>query len=516
MPLPMPPDPTAPAMPAPSRIGSILETLAPAIIAALAHKHGGAVASGAVLQRNSQFHAKRDADAQATAKQQEQLHYTRQQAEQARLDHEAQLSQAQKQKAADFKLDAFKQLSAIDDPAQWTAMANSLDESYAQLFGQPSGSLKTGLQFSDAKKLTAGQKKAESALGQLEKRYDKAKLWEMNPTVTFDGQQVKYRALVDMAGLTATTDMPETPTDQPDAPTGAALPPSSPESAAPSMQSRAGVSHGKRVYANFNPKTGKYTDTQGNVLDDFSPAPPAASSGSNAGTGTMDADGVEYAATILRVTGKMPSLGNGGSGMKGAIVSRAAGQAKALGQSPVASIQRQAAYKADGSALTKMRSMASSASAFESKALSQADIVNDLSNKVSRSQIPLLNQAILAGKSELLGDKDTQLLYNAITTFSTEYAKIMEGSTGSASGSSDSARAAASKLISAKLSKGTLSATIELMKREMALTIQGYDAAIDSITERMGGTPPAAPAAPPSSAPSAIPSYQDYLNGRGK
>jgi len=215
-----------------------------------------------------------------------------------------------------------------------------------------------------------------------------------------------------------------------------------------------------------------------------------------AGAATSQAlteDGVEYAATQYRLTGKMPSLGNGAGDVKAKIISQAAAQSKALGQSPAASIQRQAAFQADSKALAKMRTMSSSAEAFENKALQQAEIVRELSTKVPRTQWPLVNQAIIAGKIDLLGDKNAQLLANAITTYTAEYAKIIEGSTGSAGGSSDAARRAAERLLNPTYNKGTIAGSLDLMNREMRLTVQGYDSVIDHITDRMSGVPSATP-----------------------
>ncbi len=111
----------------------------------------------------------------------------------------------------------------------------------------------------------------------------------------------------------------------------------------------------------------------------------------------------------------------------------------------------------------------------------------------------MLNSWLLAGKKEIAGDTDTALLYNAIQTFSTEYAKIMEGSTGSVAGSSQSARKASADLIKATMSPATLPKVIDLLKQEMRLTMNGWDATIGHITERMGGAPL------PSSTPTAAP-----------
>lgn len=229
--------------------------------------------------------------------------------------------------------------------------------------------------------------------------------------------------------------------------------------------------------------------------------------------GGLTDDAVDYAATQYRVTGVMPSLGMGSAEARAAIVNRTAAQAKALNQTAVMAMQKQAAFKSDATALTQMRKMSSAASAFETKAMAQADIVGDLSKKVTRTQWPIINDALLAGKANIAGDTNTQLLYNAIATFTTEYAKIMEGSTGSAAASSDSARKAAERLIKPGLNPATLQSTLDLMKREMRLTLDGYNATIESINERMGGPPPDTKTTTVVQ-PSSTPSYADYLKAK--
>lgn len=217
-----------------------------------------------------------------------------------------------------------------------------------------------------------------------------------------------------------------------------------------------------------------------------------ASNGSGLGGGSLgelSQDGLDYAATQFRVTGVMPALGMGGGANRTKIINTAAEQAKVLKQTPAAAIQKQAAYKADSKALGQMATMGSAAQAYESKANAQVDIINELSPKVPRTNYPLINQAILAGKTEVLGDPNATQLLNAITTFSAEYAKIIEGATGSAAGSSDSARKASAQLVNAAMNPRQLKSVLGLMQREMSLTIQGYDATRAAITERMGGGP---------------------------
>ena len=215
--------------------------------------------------------------------------------------------------------------------------------------------------------------------------------------------------------------------------------------------------------------------------------PPRITVNTGPGTGALTPEGVEYAATQYRVTGVMPPMGMGNSQGRAAIINEAAKQVKALRQTPAMTIQKQAAFKSDAAALNRMRTMSSSAEVFETKALAQADKVVELSAKVGRSKWPIVNSAILAGNVEVAGDPDATLLLNAALTFTAEYAKIIEGSTGSAQGSSDAARRATERLLNPKYNHGTVEKAVDLMKWEMDQTIRGYDAVIGQITERMGG-----------------------------
>jgi hypothetical protein len=220
------------------------------------------------------------------------------------------------------------------------------------------------------------------------------------------------------------------------------------------------------------------------------------------GAPQLTQDAIEDTATRYRIlgTGAIPTRIEGPERVR--VMNEAAKQQRALGQSAAQGIQKMAANKADAASLTKMQSMADAASASEAKALAQADLVGQLSSKVNRSQSPLWNDWLLSGKKKVLGDQDTTLLFNALDTFTSEYAKIINGSTGSVAGASDSATRKAEGLVSAALNKGTLQATIDQMKWEMGQTIKGYGATIEHINDRLqtgaGGAP--APTAAPAPA----------------
>lgn len=259
------------------------------------------------------------------------------------------------------------------------------------------------------------------------------------------------------------------------------------EAAPPSLQSVNRSVGGKPTTLNFNPKTGAYTDQSGQSVSGVAPIPPASSASAGGG---LDPDAIDYTAAAYRILGTkaIPTRIEGADRVK--IMNAAAKQSKALGQSPAAVLQKQAAFKADGAALTKMTTASAAAESFENKALAQADIIDQLSAQVPRSQYPIINKAIIGGNIKLIGDSKTQQLANAVQTFAAEYAKIIEGSTGSSAGSSDASRRAADRLINTAMNKGTMADVVQLMRREMRLTIHGYGATIEHINERLGGAKP--------------------------
>jgi hypothetical protein len=200
----------------------------------------------------------------------------------------------------------------------------------------------------------------------------------------------------------------------------------------------------------------------------------------------MSEDGIDYAATVYRMTNTMPPLGMGPEAARARrqIINRAAAQSKAMGRTPAATVQKAAAFKADSGALTQMRKMSSAAEAFEYKALEQIKIIEELSPKTWRSSRPILNEAINRWNAEWIGDPQIRLLANAVLTFTSEYSKIINGATGSAAGATDSARHEAAELLSQNFNEDQLRGALALMKREMQLTMQGYEVTIGHIEQR--------------------------------
>jgi hypothetical protein len=227
----------------------------------------------------------------------------------------------------------------------------------------------------------------------------------------------------------------------------------------------------------------------------------------------MTPESLDIAAADYRLNGKLPNRFDENDRKR--IMNEAGAQAKLLGQGGAAVIQRQFGEKADAASLKKVTTARDFATAFENKALAQIPMIEELSKRVPRTQFPFINKALVEGQAEILGSSDAKQLYNAISTFTNEYAKIIEGATGSAAGSSEGARKASNRLVEAAMSKGTMTDVLRLMQREMRATNAGFDAVIANITERMGGAPaPAATPAPAAAPPPPLTPGLRWLEGR--
>lgn len=281
-------------------------------------------------------------------------------------------------------------------------------------------------------------------------------------------------------------------------------PPEAPKPTTGNRQLKEVVINGRRTFVNYDPATGQMSDLQtGQPVTNARPIEPQTAGGNGptpGAPGALDPDGLAYAATVYRLTGQMPSLGMGKNPDRARIINLAASQAKVLKQTPAMAVQRQFLLKGDAQSLNRITLLASTAEAAESKAAGQIDIIRELSGKVKRTQYPILNRAILSGQTSIAGDPDATALMNAISTFAQEYGKIIEGSTGSVAGSSDASRSAAGRLVNAAMNPQQLARVLDLMQREMDLTIQGYGVTKAEIARRMGESPaPSAAPAPGSS-----------------
>lgn len=203
--------------------------------------------------------------------------------------------------------------------------------------------------------------------------------------------------------------------------------------------------------------------------------------------GKLDEDTVQDAATQYNLTGKIPPLGRGDNAMavRAQILNTAAKQLKDAGQSEQGAIVNQAALKASQQAYAAVKKSKEMVGTYEKTAVANMQLVRDMSSKVSRGGSPILNKWILAGRKAVEGDPDVAKFDAALTTFSEEYAKVMTGSTGSAS-ATDSARSTAHEMINRAQTPEQLNGVLDTMTKEMNNRMESYDNQLYDLQQSMG------------------------------
>ena len=202
----------------------------------------------------------------------------------------------------------------------------------------------------------------------------------------------------------------------------------------------------------------------------------------------MDQEAIDYAATIYRDKGTMPSFGNSRYAVadRKRIINRAAEMAKEAGTGAGGDILKQAGIKADAASLAKTVTYRNQVESFEETAQNSAKLIRELAPKgLGPSGIPAFDSWLQAGR-KAVGNADVVKFGNAIDTFTSEYAKIMSGATGAA-GSTDSARAKAEGLINKAQNAGQLYGALDVMQREMNIRRQSLIDQEAAIRKEIGG-----------------------------
>jgi len=185
-------------------------------------------------------------------------------------------------------------------------------------------------------------------------------------------------------------------------------------------------------------------------------------------------EAIANAAARYNIDGTLPPMGMGKTGSMGrsAILNKAAELARGVSgeDQRVAQIDNKAA----SGALTKLVAQQTMISAFEKNAVKNADMALELSAKVDRTGVPILNTWIQAGQKSVTGNPEVAQFHAATETFVNEYAKIMSGSMGNTA-VSDSARAHAHSLLSTAQTPQTYAAVVSTLKQEMSNRMAGLE-----------------------------------------
>lgn len=188
-------------------------------------------------------------------------------------------------------------------------------------------------------------------------------------------------------------------------------------------------------------------------------------------------------------TGTMPPMGSGkkATETRNRILNKAADLMKDLGMSPEDQLQKQAVYTASQKELNKLQTQRGPIMAFEKTAELNIDQIRKLSSQVDRTAFPLINQAIMSGKIDALGDPVASQLALAIKTVADEYTRVLASQTGM---TTDSAKAQTQSLLNKAQSDKQIKAVMDQMVIDMHNRGKGFDDQIEATKKLMTSSQP--------------------------
>lgn len=225
--------------------------------------------------------------------------------------------------------------------------------------------------------------------------------------------------------------------------------------------------------------------------------------------GAPDAQTVEPFAWVMAMGGTLPPGYRTDRQLARAVAVRAAQIRADQHLSPQTFAVAQSAFRGNQHALQTLSDQRARIGVAEDTALRNLQLARQLSGRVPRTSIPLINQALLANRANIEGDPATVQFYNAIITARAEYAKVLSGNT-SAAGITDSARREADELIRPDMTPQQIDAVINTAQTEMANRMGSFDDMIGGVSNAlsqgqfMSGdarAPVAAPTPPGANAP---------------
>lgn len=96
----------------------------------------------------------------------------------------------------------------------------------------------------------------------------------------------------------------------------------------------------------------------------------------------------------------------------------------------------------------------------------QLNLVQQYSDKIGRTDSPLVNKYVIGLRTGVFGDPATAALNNIVKTASYEFAKILSGSAASIAGVTVSSAADAESMLNSAMSKGQFTSVLNLMRQE--------------------------------------------------
>ncbi len=242
---------------------------------------------------------------------------------------------------------------------------------------------------------------------------------------------------------------------------------------------------GKPATLMFDPKTKKYTDASGTVIENaatrIKPIPSASAISINAHT--LSAAALDQAAQKYLESGSLPP-GMGMGPQRTAIMNRAAEL------DPSAALARNAAvYKADQANLTKLQTTEGTLSAFENTAGKNLNQFLATAAKIPDVGVPWINAPLRTVDAKLLGSTD-QAAFNAARDVALREIARVTNDPKLSGALTDSARAEVAGLSPANATFAQIKRVAEVLKQDMANVHSGLREQIATVKAGIGGGTP--------------------------
>lgn len=193
---------------------------------------------------------------------------------------------------------------------------------------------------------------------------------------------------------------------------------------------------------------------------------------------------IDFAAQQYVLTGQLPPAISRNSRLMPLILERAQQIVSGQGRTAADMAVGQVDYQSLRQSWIQMQRQRTMIEAFETTALENLTIAEELSARVSRGGTPVFNRWILAGRRSVQGDADVAAFDVAVNTFVNEYAKIMSGSTGAA-GATEGAREEAAQLLNSAQTPQQFRAIVAVMRRDMHNRTIGFQRTEESLRRQM-------------------------------
>ncbi len=199
---------------------------------------------------------------------------------------------------------------------------------------------------------------------------------------------------------------------------------------------------------------------------------------------TIDPGAIDAMAQRYMIDGTMPGLGLGKAATKARsmVMNKVAELMETTGQTPQDLKTNQIIAGGLRSEANKLLGQRGPMLAFAKTADLNLDIALDLSGKVGRTGVPVINRWLLAGKKSIAGDPEVAAFHAATQVAINEFAKVTSSATGGGV-TSDQARKEIEDVLNTAYNPEQFKAVVKTLRLDMNNRVAGYEDSLKRLQE---------------------------------